>query len=274
MKDKFTATWLSYSSISDYLKCPRAYYLKNIYRDPKSNHKITLMQPSLALGQTVHDVIDAISMLPTERRLEKPLLEIYEEKWKRISGKMGGFRSPEDEESYKARGRAMITRVQEHPGPVKEKAIKLRDPLQSYWLSEEDNLVLCGKIDWLQYLEAEDSIRIIDFKTGRFDEDPDSLQLPIYFLLLANIQKRAIAGVQYWYLEKDNEPVDVQLPRYDESEKRVLEIGKRIVLAKKLERFVCNSKDGCQACRPLERILTGQAEFVGVNEYKSDVYIL
>lgn len=274
MKDKFTAVWLSYSSITDYLKCPRAYYLKNIYRDPKTNHKITLMQPSLALGQVVHEVIDAISLLPVEKRLETPLLALYEEKWKRITGKLGGFKSSEEEETYKTRGRNMIGRVQNHPGPVLRKAIKLRDPLQSYWLSEDDNLVLCGKIDWLEYLEPEDSIRIIDFKTGKFDEDPDSLQLPIYFLLLANIQKRAIAGAQYWYLEKDDEPMEVALPRYDESEKKILEIGRRIALARKLERFVCNNKDGCPACRPMERIINGQAEFVGVNEYNADVYCL
>jgi len=274
MKDKYSATWVSYSSLSDYLKCPRAYYLKNMYRDPKTNHKITLMQPSLALGQTVHDVIDAIAVLPVEKRLEKPLMEIFEEKWKSITGSMGGFRDEKDEEGYKKRGQAMIQRVVEHPGPVLRKAIRLRDSLSWYWLSEEDNLILCGKIDWLEYLENDDSIRIIDFKTGKFDEDPDSLQLPIYFLLCANVQKRGIAGVQYWYLDKDDEPIDMPLPRYDESEKQLLEIGKRIALAKKLDRFICSQKDGCQACRPMERIIEGKAKFVGVNDYNQDVYIL
>ena len=81
MKDKYSATWISYSSMSDYLKCPRAYFLKNIYRDPKTNHKITLIQPALALGQVVHDVIDTISLLPVEKRLAIPLTDRLEEKW-------------------------------------------------------------------------------------------------------------------------------------------------------------------------------------------------
>jgi len=274
MKDKYSAIWLSYSSISDYLKCPRAYYLKNIYRDPKTNHKITLMQPALALGQTVHDVIDAISLLPVEKRLEIPLTETLEEKWKSITGKMGGFRDIQEEELYKKRGRSMVKRIMDNPGPVLKKAIKLRDSLSWYWLSEDDNLILCGKIDWLEYLEKEDAIRIIDFKTGKFDEDPDSLQLPIYFLLCVNVQKRGISGVQYWYLDKDNEPIDMPLPGYEDSKKQLLEIGKRIALARKLDRFVCNHKDGCPACRPMERILEKKAEFVGVNDYNQDVYIL
>jgi len=274
MKDKYSAVWLSYSSISDYLKCPRAYYLKSIYRDPKTNHKITIMQPALALGQTVHDVIDALSLFPLEKRLERPLTEILEEKWKNITGKLGGFRNADEEESYKKRGRLMVERIMDNPGPVLKKAIKLRDSLSWYWLSEEDNLILCGKIDWLEYLEKDDSIRIIDFKTGKFDEDPDSLQLPIYFLLSVNVQKRGVSAVQYWYLDKDDAPVDMPLPRYDESEKRLLEIGKRIALARKLDRFVCNHKDGCPVCRPMERILENKAEFVGINDYNQDVYIL
>ncbi|HCM82061.1 TPA: hypothetical protein DIS60_01740 [Patescibacteria group bacterium] len=274
MKDKYSAVWLSYSSISDYLKCPRAYFLKNIYRDPKTNHKITLMQPALALGQTVHDVIEALSLLPLEKRLERPLTEVLEEKWKHVTGKLGGFRDADEEASYKKRGCLMVQRIMERPGPVLKKAIKLRDSLSWYWLSEDDNLILCGKIDWLEYLETDDSIRIIDFKTGKFDEDPDSLQLPIYFLLCANVQKRGIAGVQYWYLNKDSEPVDIPLPRYDESEKQLLEIGKRIALARKVDRFVCAQKEGCQACHSMERIISGKAEFVGINDYNQDVYIL
>jgi len=274
MKDKYTATWLSYSSITDYLKCPRAYYLKNIYRDPKTNHKVTLMQPALALGQTVHDVIDQIAALPIEKRFEIPLTDILEEKWHAVKGKMGGFRDTREEESYKKRGQLMVKRIMDHPGPVEKKAIRLRDSLSWYWLSEADSLILCGKIDWLEYLEQDDSIRIIDFKTGKFDEDPDSLQLPIYFLLSVHVQKRGISGVQYWYLNKDDEPIDMPLPLYDKSEKQLLEIGKRIILARKLDRFLCNHKEGCSACRPMERIVHGKATFVGVNDYNQDIYIL
>jgi len=91
MADKFLATWVSHSSISDFLQCPRAYYLKNVYKDPKTRHKIQLMSPPLALGAAVHNVLERLSVLPTDQRLAVSLVKKFEEEWKNISGKRGGF---------------------------------------------------------------------------------------------------------------------------------------------------------------------------------------
>lgn len=274
MKDKYSATWVSHSSIGDYLKCPRAYYLKNMYRDPKTNHKIMVMEPPLALGQVVHEVIDSLSALPVEERNINSLLDVFEEKWKAISGKPGGFRDAEEESKFKSRGLKMIERVVANPGPLLSKAVKIRQALPHYWLSEEDNIILCGKIDWMEYLSDTDSIHIIDFKTGKFDEDEDSLQLPIYLLLAAHCQNRAIARASYWYLDRDDAPMEVALPSGEEAEKRVLELAKKVSLARKLERFVCRTKDGCRVCRPLENVISGKAQFIGVGGYNQDIYTL
>jgi ATP-dependent helicase/DNAse subunit B len=260
--------------MGDYLKCPRAYYLKNVYRDPKTNHKISLMQPAMALGQVVHDVLDSISDLPAEERFTEPLASRFDQLWLKVSGSLGGFSTPEEESGYRERGLAMIKRVQEHPGPLLKKAIKIRQELPYYWLSEEDEIILCGKIDWLEYDEATDGVRIIDFKTGKFDEDPDSLQLPIYHLLVVNTQKRPVVGAQYWYLDRDDAPVDADLPNLEQARDRVMEIAKRVALARKLERFVCKSKDGCQACRPLESVVAGKGTFIGVDNLRRDMYVL
>jgi ATP-dependent helicase/DNAse subunit B len=274
IKDKYSAVWVSHSSMSDYLKCPRAYYLNNVYRNPKTNHKITLMQPALALGQAVHEVVESLSKLPVEERLAIPLTERYERVWVKVSGKRGGFRDPNQETEMKNRGLTMIKRVMDHPGPILEKAIKIRQDLPYYWLSEEENIILCGKIDWLQYIESNDSVRIIDFKTGKFDEDPDSLQLPIYLLLTSHTQSKNVSGVSYWYLDRDDTPVSLPLPDAIIAEKKILDIAKKIALARKLDHFKCQFKDGCRACRPLEAIVAGKAEFVGVNDFGQDMYIL
>lgn len=274
MKDKYTAVWVSHSSMSDYLKCPRAYYLRNVYRDPKTNHKISLMAPSLALGQIVHEVIESLSVLPVEERFKKSLLERFSQSWQKVSGERGGFGSHEEEEKFRKRGEAMIHRLKNNPGPLLKKTVKIRQELPYFWLSEDENIILCGKIDWLEYLEDSDSVRILDFKTGKFDEDSDSLQLPIYYLLASNCQSKQVSSLSYWYLNRDNEPVIEAVPDKGQSSQRVLELAKRIALARKLGRFVCKEKDGCRACRPLEAIVAGKAKLVGVNDFGQDVYVL
>lgn len=270
MKDKYSAVWVSHSSIGDYLKCPRAYWIKNIYRDPKTNHKVMLMEPPLALGQVVHEVLDSLSNLPVEERKLDSLLTLYEEKW--IAGKNGGFRDPEEEKKFKDRGAKMIARVMAAPGPLANKAIKIRQELPYFWLSEEDNIILCGKIDWLEYIPETDSVRIIDFKTGKYDEDGESLQLPIYLLLAAHCQTKPVAGAAYWYLDRDDAPTAVSLPSGEEAIKRVMEPARMVALARKLNRFVCKT-NGCRHCLPLENILNGKAKYIGVGGYTQDIYI-
>lgn len=274
IKDKFSATWVSHSSMGDYLACPRAYYLKNMYRDPKTHHKIMLMQPPLALGQAVHEVVESLSSLPAEKRFRESLQNRFDIAWSKISGKIGGFRDASEEADFKKRGLDMISRIERSPGPLVNKAIKLRQELPYYWLSEEDNIILCGKIDWLEYEEATDSVHIIDFKTGKFDEDESSLQLPIYILLAKHCQTRPVTKVSYWYLGRDDEPVAMPLPNEDEAQKRVMEIAKKIQLARKLEHFKCPRSEGCRVCRPYESIISGNATFVGVGGYSQDIWTI
>lgn len=232
-----------------------------------------LMEPPLALGQVIHEVLESISGLPVEDRHIDKLLTVYEEAWKNVSGKRGGFVNAEQEKKFKDRGAHMIAKIMANPGPLNNKAIKMRQELPYYWLSEEDNIILCGKIDWLEYIPESDSVRIIDFKTGKFDEDEDSLQLPIYLLLAAHCQTKPIAGAAYWYLDRDDAPTSVSLPTGEDATKRVMEHAKMIALARKVERFVCRQTDGCRVCRPLENILNGKAQFVGVGGYNHDIYI-
>lgn len=275
MPDKFTATWVSHSSISDWLKCPRSYYLKNVYRDPKTKHKIQLMAPPLALGSAVHEVIESLSVLPTKERFSEPLIKKFQKAWQKVSGKAGGFRDAATEEKYKLRGEAMLRRVMDHPGPLLNLAVKISDDLPHYWLSEEDNIILCGKIDWLEFLPDTDSVHIIDFKTGKNEEDSGSLQLPIYHLLVQNCQHRRAERASYWYLDINDELTPKELPDLAEAHNQVLEVARQIKTARQLERFKCpHGEEGCYACRPMEAIIQGKAEFVGLNDYKADVYIL
>ncbi|MBI2357094.1 PD-(D/E)XK nuclease family protein [Candidatus Dojkabacteria bacterium] len=275
MKDKYSAVWVSHSSITDFLKCPRAYYLKNVYKEKESGNKIQIVNPSLSLGQVVHEVIESLSVIPTDRRFETPLVDLYHEAWRKVSGKRGGFMNSSIENDFKERGIRMLDRIRKNPGPLKNLAVKIEMELPQFWISEDENIILCGKIDWLEYFKDTDSVHIIDFKTSLENkEDPDSLQLPIYHLLVKNTQKREVTKASYWYLEQDDAPIEKELPDYEESLTKVLTIARKMKLARQLESFNCpNGKEGCRECKPMERIINGEGELVA-QENKRDIYVL
>jgi len=272
-EDKYTATWVSHSSIGDFLTCPRAYYLKNMYRNP-AGHKVKIMSPPLALGAAVHEVLESLSNIPVEERFNVSLIEKYHLIWEKYAGKKGGFLSAESETEYLHRGETMLNRVMKYPGPLNKLAVKIKMNLPYYWLSKKDNIILCGKIDWLEYLPDTDSVHIIDFKTSKNEEEDGSLQLPIYCLLAKNCQTKRVAKVSYWYIGRSNELTEEAMPNAEEEELRILEIAKKIKLARQLNVFKCPHKIGCHACRPYEAILKGDAQHVGQGSYKEDIYVL
>lgn len=271
--DKYSALWISHTSLNDFIRCERAYYLKHVYKDPKTHHKIKLMAPPLALGQAVHEVIESLSVLPVSERFKEPLFDKYEKAWEKVQGKKGGFYNESTELKYKNRGRDMISRVIKNPGPIARKAVKIKKDLPYYWISEEDNIILCGKVDWIEYMPETNCVHIIDFKTSTKAEDKNSLQLVIYYLLVTNCQKRNVVKASYWYLENSDELTEKELPDVDVAYKEILDIAKRIKTAKQLQRFQCKD-GGCQYCKPMEMIINGEAEYVYVDTYNSDVYIV
>ena len=266
--------WISHSSISLFQSCPRAYFLSKIYKDPRSQKKIQIISPALSLGLAVHDVLESLSILPTHERFIHPLRDKFETVWKTVSGKLGGFTDPADEQFMKERGLAMLQRVEQHPGPLAQKAVKIQETIPHFTISESDSIVLCGKIDWLLYREDIDAVEVIDFKTSKHEEKEDSLQLPIYTLLTTYTQSRKVVGVKYWYLERDDEPLAMPLPDLAESLEKVMRAGKQMKLAKQLEKFDCpQGEQGCMFCRPYEEILKGKGECVRETT-REKVYIL
>jgi ATP-dependent helicase/DNAse subunit B len=273
-KDKYSAIWISHTSINDFLQCPRSYFLKNLYKDKTTGNKMQITSPSLALGSAVHEVIESLSTIPTQTRFDKSLVLQFDDVWQKYSGKKGGFLDIDEEHKYKERGKAMLRKVMDNPGPLASLSVKIKEEVPYYWLSEDENIILCGKVDWLEYFPDTDSVHIIDFKTSKKEEDANSLQLPIYHLLVRNCQKRSVAKASYWYLEFSDKPVEKELPDVSIAHDKVLEVGRKIKLARKLEKLDClNGDEGCVFCRPFEAILRGEGEFVGVNN-RRDIYLL
>lgn len=265
--------WISHSGIRDFLECPRAYFLRHVYRDPKTSKRINIINPPLALGNTVHEVLDEISVLPADKRFENSLLDRYEKAWTSVAGNFGGFKNEMEEEEYKTRGQKMLKRVMENPGPLLYKAVKLISIDEfppRYLFSAEENITLCGKVDWLEYEPEDDSVHIIDFKTGTKEEDADSLQLSIYALLVKNCQKRNVHKISYWYLDRQDAPQEMPFPDFADAQKQIMNVGMQIKYARQNKLFSC-PRNGCFTCRDLELIVQGKAEFIKTSGYQ-DIY--
>lgn len=274
MPDKYAATWVSHSSLGDFVTCPRSYYLKNVYKDPASGNKIQLISPALALGQVVHAVLESRSKLGVTERFKQPLLEQYDELWQQLAGRKGGFADAAEEQRFKERGEQMLRNVTASPGPVARLAVKLKVDLPYYWLSEAEEIILCGKVDWLEYLPEADGVRIIDFKTGKQKEKEGSLQLPIYRLLVHHTQHRQVIDACYWYLEEADGMVVKTLPSVEAAHEQVHALAKQVRLARKLAMFKCPAgQAGCRACQPYEAVLRGEAEYLRVKN-RRDIYAL
>lgn len=277
MPDKYTAVWVSHSSMGDFLKCPRLYYLHNVYKDPVTRNKMAIVTPHMSLGIAVHEVLEGLAEFPSNERMNRDLLAIYEEEWRKVSGKKGGFLTKEDEDVFKARGMEMLKNVQKDPKFLVNKRIKLKQETMNpnYFISEEDNIILNGLIDWIEYL-PDDTLHIVDFKTGKVEESGSSLQLPIYLLLCNALQKRKVSKASYWYLES-GKVVEKELPDADTAYKDVMAVALRVKEARTKNEFDCpKGKDGCMNCKPYEMILAKDpsVEFVGQGVFKQDMYII
>lgn len=233
------------------------------------------MTPSLALGSAVHEVLEGLSHLPKDKRFLKPLLVSFDEVWQKVAGEKGGFWDTDTEYRYKQRGQEMLRRVANHPGPLVGLSVKITDDLPFFWLAEDSNIILCGKIDWLEYLPETDSVHIIDFKTGRSEEDSASLQLPIYYLLVMNCQKRNVTKASYWYLQNSDALTEKTLPDGAEARQKVLAIAEQIKTARAIDRLRCPAgADGCRYCVPMEKVARREGKLVGEDNFQADVYIL
>ncbi len=305
-QDKYKAIWLSHSSIGDYEKCPRLYYLHNIYKDKTTNRKIGIVSPYMSLGIAVHNVVEALRVFKVDERKEKisNMLADFEIEWQKVTGKKGGFESPEQEAEFKARGIEMLGNVIKDPKMLLHKTIATSsyydgDMLPNYYISTEENIILCGNVDWIEYMDESKTLRVVDFKTGRNEEKEESMQLFIYKLLIEKLGcKWPVSSGAYWYFdnglvteknisddEKMNEIVnkiikigiEIREKKFEWSESANYGRGGWAERKNFVDNFKCISSDGpCRACADYEKVFAKDpsAQYMGVDMYGKDSYFI
>ena len=331
MPDKYKAIWLSHSSYENYIKCPRLYYLANIYKDPKTNNKVGMTSPYMSLGIAVHNVLEPLMEIKAEERGAINLPEKYTDEFNKFRGSIGGWKNEEEEESFYQRGLEMIESVQKHfaPSPLggeswgeglelveENKYILLEKSIRpslyykgnmipNIYISEKENIILCGSIDWIVYSPSLGEgvggwdVTVLDFKTGRNEESEESKQLIIYKKLFESLQNKwKVNSYAYYYLESDqikykdwtetevnrrveqmlnnfiNIGVEIRDARYDilwSKDKKYIE--KYFIKDNFQSNFKCkNGALGCRKCLPYESIIRGEAVYVGKGNYGQDLW--
>ena len=180
---------LSYSSISTYEKCPFQYFLQYVEKleMPRS--------PALSFGSSLHGALERF-----HSGKEKPLpaledlLRDLEEAWE-----SEGYSDAGEEEAFKQRGRAILTRYYE--SNCEKPAVPVA--LEQRFLLPMDGWKLSGVMDRVDRY-PDGSYEIIDYKTNsklpplrRLQED---MQLPIYQMAAMQVLGINPARLTFHYL--------------------------------------------------------------------------
>ena len=260
--------FLSYTSLSDFLKCPNSYYLKNIYRDPKTGNRVQIASPFLSLGSTVHDSIKWF--LEMEGQITFPQLEAkFRNLWLKYTGKRGGFSNKEEEATFGKRGLKMLDNFYKNAKKLEKAMPTINFP--KYNLFED--VILMGNFDFVG--EKEDgTLHVLDFKTGTGDVK-DAVQLYIYAILAeANFQKQ-VTEASFWYLDRDECPKPIVLDPLEPQLEWLREKAKELKKAIEKGSWVCTKPDSCQDCLIYKAIIDGKGQFQFTDErYHKDIYFL
>lgn len=267
--------WISHTSLGDFEKCKKLYWLRNLYRDQKygNNFRVQIASPYLSLGEAVHNAIDnfVTRYTPEERDKDKLMYE-YSRDWASKIGKRGGFKDTGQEKYFKERGEAMLERFWKNSYFNRGKTIPVNFPKIA--LIGQDDAILVGNFDWLE--ETQEGLHILDFKTGANEEEDGSLQLPIYALLAEKFLKKPVAKVSYWYLDKDDQPIEKPIPDLNQTLETLTSKATLVKQTVDGKDFVCLKGENCvRDCIEYSKLKDGEGEHVGTDyKRKREIYYL
>jgi len=165
------------SKLQCYLDCPRQFRFRYIERRPERR-----AFPQTALGRTVHRALREFYALETGRRSLEELLRLLRRAWD-----ASGYRSENEAEAAFARAEDMLRRYHDlvdHTG-VRPLALESKFSV-SY---PDEGVLVTGRVDRIDL--SEDGYVIVDYKTGRFRQDPRSIHesLPLSLYAMAASSK-------------------------------------------------------------------------------------
>src|SRR5689334_18008773 len=186
--------WYSPSRLKTFLDCARKYEYQVVQKLP------TRPSPNLDLGSNVHSALRDWLRLPPAKRTRDNLVEFYRDAW-RINRPAFATRTRDELRDWGERGKAMILRYADAIDPALEPVLIEKNVTADY-----GEILVGGRVDRID-VKPDGSLRVVDYKTGKFPAKPARLReedfaAPVY----ARAASTAFAGtpvsdVEYHYLE-------------------------------------------------------------------------
>jgi len=261
----------SYSKLKLFESCPQQYYFN--YLDPEiAPIKKQFMKPRdyKVKGQAVHGAITLFYHLAKKNRTFDNLKKCLTQAWysekdpqkKMPLGETGGFRDLQHERDSYTESLEMLKKF----FSIKEPDLKLfyipTNKIQDSFCDYEEMIqpldtkrFISGKFDRVDKL-ADNTLRIVDFKTGK--KDSDQFQLTFYKLLAELNFKLPVKMVSFYYLNR-GEVVDFDLSDVSKTSIKV-KVGDKIKKIEDAWRFpphfngLCNHCDFLELC-PANKII-------------------
>jgi len=181
---------LSPSSISVFRQCRQRY--KFLYVD-KLGDKYGRARPYFTMANHIHATVkDFLSLHPIRLRTIAAIEKLLQRNWQRYHV---GFRDDQDEMRWQEKALAQLRAF------VANHNVSVRPVMMEEFLTVAitPGLVLRGRIDRVDR-ESDDSLHIIDYKTGNMPPEIDWTQLELHALILSKRLPWPVSRVSYIYL--------------------------------------------------------------------------
>ena len=210
---------LSPYAIGIYEQCPRRYryqYIERLigrYRKP---------WPWLTMGANIHHTLaQFLSVVPVAERTVATIEKLLRDQWRRSRE---GFADSEQEREYGERALVQV-RWFASTQPVDVRPLMIE---RFHEAPVGENLILRGRIDRVDE-DSDGGLHVIDYKTGKIPEHPDTFQLLQYALILPRVLGQPVSHASYLYLGGGEwRTIQIEADHVEKARGAVLSIAARI----------------------------------------------
>lgn len=246
----------SYSKISRFEKCPKSYYFYYLDLQWKGFQKPADYKTK---GSAVHGALTLFYHLKPEERTLKNLKQNLNNAWfsdfdvkkQPPLGEIGGFQDIEHERKVYWESLKMLERFF-NMGDIEPPLFYMPSKNIRYSFSDYEEMIqpindefsISGKFDRIDKLDDE-SLRIIDFKTGR--PNKNKAQLDFYKILAEMNFKIPVSIVSFYYLKSDD-IIDFPISNDNASQEIKEQVLAKLIKIKNTKEFSPNPSKLCDYC--------------------------